>query len=109
MNQEQINGIIRILVPTICGLIATHISAFGNPDTVGLITTALIAIAAVGWSIFANTHNSQLKAVEQMKDMKIVVGPQAAMVAQDAARDTSRPNITTAPAADSFFSHQAAK
>ena len=52
MNLNVINGIIRALVPT--ALAYAVGKGWITNDQVGLIITALTAVAAAGWSVYTN-------------------------------------------------------
>lgn len=63
MNQDQIAGIIRIVVPAVCTwLAAKGFSAFGDAGVIGQISAAAVALAAIAWSILRHTDASKLKA-----------------------------------------------
>jgi hypothetical protein len=63
MNYEQITGILKILIPTVCAILAPiGFSGLSDPTTVAAITTGIIAIGAALWSYFSHTNAAKLQA-----------------------------------------------
>ncbi len=58
MNYDQITGIIRSLVPAVLAFVAAK--GWIPGDSIPLITTAVVAIAAAIWSVFNNTTAHKL-------------------------------------------------
>lgn len=98
MNQDQVLGILRIIVPAVCTwLAAKGFSTFGDAGVVAQISAAVVGIAAVAWSFHSHTETSKLNAVTAMPEVdKIVVTPSGPNTAAAvAAADTSRPKVVT--------------
>ncbi len=78
MNKEQIEGILRVMVPWLSALGILHLAP-SQADTVinnlTIILYALSTIIAAGmtlWSILAHTDTAKVKAVETVPDVKAV-------------------------------------
>lgn len=97
MNIDQINGILRIIIPTLCGLLATFVPALGDQAIIAQITTAVLAVGAVIWSIMATTNAAKITAAAAVdKSIKITV-PEHVMIADPAVaavvKDATIPNV----------------
>ena len=100
MDSNQITGLLRIVLPLILAVAVSR--GWLTSDQSGPLTDAIVAVVGgviVIWSVvssfIANSKNAHLKSVEAMKDVKVVVGPAAPAVAQEAAADPTRPKVET--------------
>ncbi len=100
MNREQITGIIRIIIPAICGWLGTAgFSALGDSNFVAAVTTVIITLGSVAWSIFSHTAAAKLEsAAEVDPGIKIQVPPR--VMAENPGihalvRDDNVPNVTS--------------
>jgi hypothetical protein len=75
MNYEQITGILKIVVPVICAILAPiGFSGLSDPGTVATITTGVLAIGAATWSYFAHTNAAKLQAAAAVDpEVKVLV------------------------------------
>jgi hypothetical protein len=75
MNIDQINGILRIIVPGICTwLAAKGFHWLGDEGVQAEAAAAVVAIAAMIWSYFTHTPENTIKrAVRLHPDMRIEV------------------------------------
>lgn len=71
MNQDQVTGLLRSLVPAIVAYIVGKgwIPASSAAD----VGAALTAIGMAGWSIYVNTKSQQIASVAAMPDVQKVV------------------------------------
>jgi hypothetical protein len=78
MNIDQINGILRIVVPGICTwLAAKGFHWLGDEGVQAEAAAAVVAIAAMIWSYFTHTPENTIKrAVRLHPDMRIEVPPE---------------------------------
>lgn len=102
MNQDQIAGIVRILVPSVCAwLAAKGLPWLGNADVVAQVTTAVIAGLAVAWSIWRHTNAQKLKAAADVDPGVQITVPQKVADADSKVKavvaDASVPNVTSQP------------
>lgn len=101
INQDQIAGIIRVVIPVICTWLATRgFSMFGSAEVVAEITAAAIAIVAVSWSFLAHTDTAKLKSAAAIDpNIKIQVPRDLMASNKDIAslvHDDTVPNVTRA-------------
>jgi hypothetical protein len=105
MNYEQITGILKIVVPVVCAILAPiGFSGFSDPATIGAITTGVVAIGAGLWSYFSHTNAAKIASAAAIDpEVKVLIPTHvmaddpkvAALVA-----DTSVPNVTGPPGFD---------
>jgi hypothetical protein len=99
MNQQQITGVIRIVLAAGTPL-AILVAKYGiNPTELQDWIIAGIPIVMGIWSWWENNHANQAKAAAAMPDVKVVAGPNAPASVQILAKDTSEAtkNIIEAP------------
>lgn len=74
MTLNQINGIIRAVVPA---LLAYFVANGKLPDSfvsdVTTALTALVAVGAAGWSFYANSNKANVAAVQALPEAKVLV------------------------------------
>jgi hypothetical protein len=98
MNSDQIGGILRVAVPTVCAwLAAKGFSVLSDSGLVAEITTAVIAVGAAVWSVVVHTNAAKIKAVVAISpEMKVMV-PNAVIGTDDKiaalVADTKVPNV----------------
>jgi hypothetical protein len=97
MNQDQFLGMLKIAVPSIIsyavgkGLIPAGAS--------GDVATAILTLAAMGWSWAAHTNSAKIASVTALPDVsKVVVSASAPInsAASNAAADSNQPKVTRA-------------
>jgi hypothetical protein len=89
MNQEIYLGPLRIIVGGICAWLATKYGLKGldDPASIAALTSIVVGLGMLVWSIMAHTQGAQLSRVEAMPGIKVVVdtkntaAPDAAVVA----------------------------
>ena len=59
MNYDQITGVLRAFIPAICAYFVAK--GWISSDTVGLIVTAAVTVAAAIWSIVNNKTGKVIK------------------------------------------------
>lgn len=94
MNQDQIYGMLKIIVPSIVTYAVGKgwIPAGSAADIGG----AIITLIAAGWSYAAHTDSAKIAAVTAIPEVaKVIVAPTAppSSAAATAARDTSQPKV----------------
>lgn len=78
MNQDQVAGILRIVVPAVCTwLAAKGFSAFGDAGVVAQITAVAVALAAIAWSFLRHTDAAKLEAAANVDPQVEVKVPQS--------------------------------
>lgn len=98
VNQDQVAGILRILIPAVCTwLAAKGFSAFGDTGLVGQLTAVAIGVAALAWSFLSHTDASRLKSAAAV-DPQVQVHVPSSLMASDPhvaslVRDDSVPNV----------------
>ncbi len=74
MTTNQINGIIRAVVPA---LLAYFVAAGKLPDSfIPDVTAALVALVTAGaaaWSVFSNSPKSQVASVQALPTVQVLV------------------------------------
>jgi hypothetical protein len=93
MTQTQLEGILRVVLPVLVGWVATQVPLIGAPGTQGFIVASLTAAGLAIWSAFANSRSGLVGSVEQIRDVKMVVGPNAPVALQAIAKDPERPKV----------------
>lgn len=78
MNQQQILGLVRMLLMTLGSILATKgiIDNASVASDVDLIMTAigsLIAVGSVAWSIWRNTHKNTIAAAASLPKVQTIV------------------------------------
>ena len=75
MNYEQITGILKIVIPVLCAVLAPiGFSGLGDATTVAAITTGAVAIGAAVWSYFSHTNAAKLQAAAGVDpEVKVLV------------------------------------
>jgi hypothetical protein len=71
MNQAQINGILRAVVPALMAYLAAK--GYLSDSMAAEVGAAIITVASAIWSAAAHTDANALKAVEAMPDVKAIV------------------------------------
>lgn len=99
MNQDQLIGIARIIIPAVCTwLAAKGLSAFGDAGIVAQITALVIGAIAVGWSFYSHTDAAKIKAAAKIDpEVKIVVPANviaSSKSIQTLVHDDNVPNVT---------------
>jgi hypothetical protein len=62
MNQDQISGMVRIIVPAVCAwLAAKGFSWFGDEGVPAQIAVVVVGIASLVWSYFSHSDSSRLR------------------------------------------------
>jgi hypothetical protein len=102
MNQDQLNGTLRIVVPAICAwLAAKGLSVLGNEQVIGYvvqIAAAGIGLAAAVMSFKAHTTAAKLEAVAAI-DPKVEIKVPLHVIVEDEkvaalVKDPTVPNVT---------------
>jgi hypothetical protein len=99
MNQDQIGGIARIIVPAVCTwLAAKGMSWFGDEGVAAQITVIVIAVAALVWSYFSHTNAAKLRAAAAI-DPALTISVPEHVVTDDLGvarlvHDPQTPNVT---------------
>lgn len=74
MNSEQIAGIIRGIVSTIAGICIAY--GIGDSESWLAITSGIVALATLVWSLVSNTNAAAIRQVANDPDVhKIIVNP----------------------------------
>jgi hypothetical protein len=92
MNQSQLLGILRIVVPVGVSLIGTTLP---QGTTLTDVTTAVVTLASVIWAFFAHTTAAQVTAVTNM-GATVVVPTSAPADLKAMAANPSLPKVTSA-------------
>ena len=101
MNQEQVTGVIRVVVPFVCALLAAQgVSLFGDAALTAQITAAVIGVVSVAWAIWAHTNTSKIIAAAAIDPgVKILIPPDVEATSRGIAalvKDTiTTPNVTS--------------
>lgn len=98
-NQDQVAGIIRIIVPAVCTwLAAKGFSAFGDAGLVAQISAVVIGVAAIAWSFISHTDSSRLKSAAAVDPQVEVQVPSSLMISDprvaNLVHDVAVPNVT---------------
>jgi hypothetical protein len=89
MNQQQITGVVRIILAAGTPL-GAFLSAKGfDPQSVQDWVIAGIPIVMGVWSLWANNHANQAKAAGNIEGVKVVVSQTAPEAVQEVAKDKS--------------------
>lgn len=111
MDANQLGGQLRLWVPMLLAYLVAR--GYLTPEAVGplgdLIVAAILAIVALGaaiWSYRENSKDSHIQKVEDMHDVKVLVGPQAPAVAQAAAEDPKRMSVVPVDAGSKVAAEQ---
>jgi glycine cleavage system regulatory protein len=103
MNQDQVTGILRVVVPAVCTWLASQgFSMFGDSAIVVQITAALVAVFAVVWSFMKHTTAAKIEAVAAIdtgSNDKVKVSVPVSLIAADSkvaavVADQTVPNVT---------------
>ncbi len=99
INQEQVYGILRVIVPVICTwLAAKGFSSFSDVGIVAEITAAAIAVAAVVSSFINHTDAAKLKMAAKIDPQVKIQVPKSLMVynkgVASLVHDDTTPNVT---------------
>jgi hypothetical protein len=99
INQEQVIGVLRIIIPAACAwLAAKGFSALSDSGIVAEITAAAIAVFAVVWSFLAHTDAAKIKSAAAIDPQVKIQIPRELMVTNKAVaslvHDDSTPNVT---------------
>ena len=99
INQEQVYGILRVIIPVICTwLAAKGFSAFSDVGIVADITAAAVAVAAVISSFLNHTDAAKLKAAANTDPQVQIQVPRSLMVSNKGVaslvHDDTTPNVT---------------
>jgi hypothetical protein len=92
MNQNQITGIARALVPSIVAYVVGK--GYLSQSSAADVSAAIIALLAAGWSVQTHTDANAIKTVAAMPDVKAIVAepnPQDGMAA--AVADTTQVKV----------------
>jgi hypothetical protein len=75
VNQDQISGILRVVVPALCTWFAAKgLSWFGDEGVQAQLAAVVVGIAALVWSYFSHTNANKLRAAAAINpDIKIDV------------------------------------
>jgi hypothetical protein len=98
MNQDQLTGILRVVVPALCALLASKgISIFGDNGVVVDITAAAISLAAVYWSFVKHTDAAKLQSAAGVDPGVKITVPTKVMAADSKVaalvKNTDVPNV----------------
>lgn len=98
-NQDQITGILRIIIPVICTwLAAKGFSAFNDAGIVAGITTVAVSLAAVVWSIMTHTDAAKIKSAAAIDPQLKIQVPRSLMIDNkniaSLVHDDAVPNVT---------------
>ncbi len=61
MNQDQITGIIRAVVPAVLAYAVGR--GWIGANSVGDVTTAIVTLVAAAWSIYTNSFSQKIQSV----------------------------------------------
>ena len=92
MNQNQLAGIARALVPAIVAYVVGR--GWLSESSAASVAAAVIALLSAGWSMQAHTDANAIKTVAAMPDVKAIVAepnPQDGMAA--AVADTTQVKV----------------
>ncbi len=98
MNQDQISGIVRIVVPMVCTwLAAKGFSWFGDEGVPAQVAVVVVGIASLVWSFFSHTDSARLRAAAEV-DPAISIAVPEHVVANNpevarVVHDDSVPNV----------------
>ena len=96
MNQEQLLGIVRVIVPVLLSYVAG--SGWIATGDIAQITAAIVTLAAVIWSVFAHAKANMVKTVAALPEVsKVEVHPtHEGIELRKAAGSTSDARVTVA-------------
>jgi hypothetical protein len=92
MNQDQISGIIRILVPAVCTwLAAKGFNWFGDEGVQAQVAVVIVGVASLVWSYFSHTDSARLRSAAAVDpsiriavpEHVVAVNPEVAKVVHD--------------------------
>ena len=100
MNQEQVTGVIRVVVPFVCALLAAQgVSLFGDAALTAQITAAVIGVVSVAWAVWAHTNTSKIIAAAAVDPgVRIQIPPEVMAASpgiKNVVKDPSTPNVTS--------------
>jgi len=98
-NQDQITGILHIIIPVVCTwLAAKGFSAFSDAGIVAEVTTVVISLVAVVWSIMTHTASAKLRSAAAVDPQVQIQVPRSLKVYNkniaSLVHDDSVPNVT---------------
>lgn len=98
MNQDQISGIVRIIIPMVCTwLAAKGFNWFGDEGVPAQIAVVVVGIASLVWSYFSHTDSARLRAAAEVDPgIRIAVPEHVVAVNPEVARvvyDEGVPNV----------------
>lgn len=98
-NQDQITGILRIIIPVACAwLAAKGFSAFSDAGIVAQVTTIIISLAAVVWSVITHTDSAKIKSAAAIDPQVQIQVPRSLMIDNkkiaSLVHDDAVPNVT---------------
>lgn len=92
MNQNQITGLARALVPAIVAYIVGK--GYLSQSSAADVSAAIIALLAAGWSVQTHSDASAIKTVAAMPDVKAIVAqPNPADGMAAAVVDPAQPKV----------------
>ena len=95
MNQNQITGLARALVPALIAYVVGK--GWLSQSSAADVSAAIIALLAAGWSVQTHTDSNAIKTVAAMPDVRAIVAqpnPQDGMAA--AIADQTQPKVVSA-------------
>ena len=79
MNQDQIMGVLRVLLPSILSYAVGK--GWLTTSQVADVSAALVMLTGVAWSIVAHTDQAKIAAVAAMPEVKAIVATPAVAAA----------------------------
>jgi hypothetical protein len=98
MNQEQVFGLLRLVVTAVCGWLAAQgFSMFGDSALVVQIVSAVIAVATAVWTVVAHTNAAKLQSAASV-DPGVKITVPTKVMADDSkiaalVKNTDVPNV----------------
>jgi hypothetical protein len=99
MNQDQLVGISRIVVPAVCTwLAAKGFSFLGDTGLQGQIVAIVVGVGAVVWSYYTHTDSAKLRSAAGVDSQISIEVPNRVMAndqgVADLVMDNNVPNVT---------------
>ncbi len=96
MNQDQLMGILRVVVPVGLGILTSK--GWIPAGAAGDVGTFVLAGGAAIWSYFAHTDSAKIAAVTALPDVRKIVTSQNPInpAVKEAAVDSGQPKVSPA-------------
>ncbi len=98
-NQDQITGILRVLIPVICTwLAAKGFTVFSDTGIVGDIITVVVSLIAMVWAVMTHTDSAKIKSAAAIDPQLQIQVPRSLMIdnkkVASLVHDDTVPNVT---------------